>query len=181
MGYSVLVFADPCSQGQAVYENRSLKIERDALDGFITGHKDGVWFLSNPVDGEYHFNPRQQTQSRRSEESITSFRHAVLESDCQPLEQWLRILVQLPLPIVSITSSGGKSLHALLRVDCASKADWDKLVRGGLLPRLVPVGADGQALTAIRLTRLPGCYRGEALQQLLYLNPKASSQPIFSK
>ena len=181
VGYSVLVFTDPRSQGQALYQNRSLKIERDALDSFITGHRDGVWFLSNPVDGEYHFNPRQQTQSRRSEESITAWRHAVLESDCQPLEQWLRILVQLPLPIVSITSSGGKSLHALLRVDCASKADWDQLVRGGLLPRLVPVGADGQALTAIRLTRLPGCYRGDSLQQLLYLNPSASSKPIFQK
>ena len=94
---------------------------------------------------------------------------------------WLRILVQLPLPIVSITYSGDKSLHALLRVDAASKAAWDQLVRGLLLPRLVPLGADGQALTAIRLTRLPGCYRGDSLQKLLFLNPRATSQPIFQK
>jgi hypothetical protein len=179
IGNSVLVFTDPCSQGQALYENRTLKTERDALDAFITGHQNGVWFLSNPVDGQYHFNPRQQTQSRRSEESITSYRHAVLESDCQPLEEWLRILVQLPLPIVSIVSSGGKSLHALLRVDCESKTAWDRLVRGQLLPRLVPIGADDQALTAVRLTRLPGCYRGERLQELLFLNPRATSKPIF--
>jgi hypothetical protein len=181
LGYKVLVFTDPCSQGQALYQNQSLKTDRSALDSFIIGHGGGVWFLSNPVSGEYHFNPRQQTMSRRSEESLTSFRHAVLESDCQPLDQWLRILVQLPLPIVSITSSGGKSLHALLLINAQSKTAWDQLVRGGLLPRLVPFGADPQAMTAIRLTRLPACYRGDRLQQLLYLNPAASAHPVLHK
>jgi len=173
LGHQILVFTDPRSQGQALYQNSLLRTERNALDGFVTGQKEGVWFLSNPVDGQYHFNPRQETMSRRSEESITAFRYAVLESDCQPPEQWLRILVQLPLPIVSITSSGGKSLHALLSVDAASKSAWDEFVRGKLLPRLVPLGADPQALTAIRLTRLAGCYRGDRLQELLYLNPLA--------
>jgi hypothetical protein len=85
-----------------------------------------------------HFNPRQGKMSRRSEESVTVFRHAVLESDAMAAEEWLRILVQLPLPIVSITSSGGRSLHALLRLEAKSKAGWDQLVRGLLLPRLGP-------------------------------------------
>jgi hypothetical protein len=151
----------------------------------VSGHQNGVWFLSNPVDGQYHFNPRQDSMSRRSEESITTWRYAVLECDHKPKETWLpiwlRILVQLPLPIVSITSSGGKSLHALLRVDAASKVAWDHFVRGRLLPRLVRIGADPQAMTAVRLTRLPGCYRGDSLQELLFLNPRAPSQPIFQK
>jgi len=184
-GDQVLVFRDYLSQGEALYQNWSLKVDRDALKSFVSGCKDGAWFLSNPVDGEYHFNPRQDSMSRRSEESITAWRYAVLECDHKPQETWLpiwlRILVQLPLPIVSITSSGNKSLHALLRVDAESKAAWDQFVRGRLLPRLVPLGADGQALTAIRLTRLPGCYRGDSLQKLLFLNPRATSQPIFQK
>jgi hypothetical protein len=116
--------------------------------------------------------------SHRSEESITAFRYAVLESDCQPVEQWLRILVQLPLPIVSITSSGGKSLHALVEINASTKADWDKLI-GAIKPRLINLGADPGALTAVRLTRLPNCYRGERLQQLLYLEPTPRGNPIW--
>jgi hypothetical protein len=184
-GDQVLVFSDWRSQGEALYQNWSLKSDRDALKSFVSGHQAGVWFLSNPVDGQYHFNPRQDSTSRRSEESITAWRYAVLECDHKPKETWLpiwlRILVQLPLPIVSITSSGDKSLHALLRVDAASKAAWDQLVRGRLLPRLVPLGADPGALKAVQLTRLPGCYRGDSLQELLYLDLRATSQPIFQK
>jgi hypothetical protein len=161
MGDQVLVFSDYRSQGQELWQKYSFKVERDDLASFVRGHPDGIWFLANPVDGKEHFNGRQQKMSGRSEESIRAFRYAVLESDCQPPEQWLKILVQLPLPIVSITSSGGKSLHALLRVEAQSKASWDELVRGRLLPRLVQLGADPQALTAIRLTRLPNCYPGE--------------------
>jgi len=155
-------------------------LDRDELASFAKGHADGVWFLANPVDGKEHFNERQQRMSRRSEESIRSFRFAVLESDCQPLEQWLRILVQLPLPIVSITSSGGKSLHALVRVDANSKTNWDETIRA-IKPKLVYLGADANALTAVRLTRLANCYRGERFQELLYLNPAPTDDSIWRK
>jgi hypothetical protein len=180
MGDQVLIFSDYRSQGQELWKKYSFRVERDELDVFVRGQADGVWFLSNPVDGKAHFNERQQKMSRRSEESIRSFRFAVLESDCQPLEQWLRILVQLPVPIVSITSSGGKSLHALVRVDATSKANWDETIRA-IKPKLISLGADPGALTAVRLTRLPNCYRGERLQELIYLNPSPSMEPIFRR
>ena len=50
---------------------------------------DGVWFLPQPVDGEFHPNPRQEDKpSRRSEESIVDWRFAVLESDeAEPEEE----------------------------------------------------------------------------------------------
>ena len=179
-GDQVLIFTDQRSQGQMLWQKCSFKVERDELNSFVRGHADGVWMLSNPVDGKEHLNPRQQTMSRRSEESITVFRYAVLESDCQPLNQWLRILVQLPLPIVSITSSGGKSLHALVRVDATSKANWDQQI-GSIKSRLINLGADLGALTAVRLTRLANCYRGERLQELLYLNPGPTGEPIWKE
>ena len=157
---------------------RSLWTERDQLVWLVRGHTDGIWFLANPVDGKEHYNARQQKMSRRSEESITCFRFAVLESDCQSAEQWIRILVQLPLPIVSITSSGGKSLHALVRVGATSKANWDEIVNS-IKPRLINLGADPDALTAVRLTRLPNCYRGDRLQELLYLNPNPEGSSIW--
>ena len=82
--------------------------------------------------------------------------------------------MQLPLPIVSITSSGGKSLHALVRVAANSKANWDQII-GAIKPRLIDPGA----LTAVRLTRLPNCYRGERFQELLYLDPTPTDEPIW--
>ena len=36
-------------------------------------------------------------------------------------ELWLKILVQLPIPIVAIYSSGKKSVHALIKVDARDK------------------------------------------------------------
>jgi hypothetical protein len=180
MGDQVLVFTDYRSQGQELWRKYSLRLpDRDELASLAKGRPEGVWFLANPVDGKEHFNERQERMSRRSEQSIRDFRFAVLESDCQSVEQWLRILVQLPLPIVSITSSGGKSLHALVRVDANSKTNWDETIRA-IKPKLICLGADPNALTAVRLTRLPNCYRGDRLQELIYLNPSPSGKPIFS-
>jgi hypothetical protein len=143
---------------------------------------NGVWFLCNPVDGLSHFNPRLCKDSQRSQESLTSFRYGVLECDQKPREKWrpiwLKILAGLALPIVSITDSGGSSDHALVRGDCESKEAWDKWKRQVLRP-LVPLGADDGALSAVRLTRLPNCYRGDHLQELLYLAPNADGTPIF--
>jgi len=177
-GERILTFTDPRSRGELWTKDKA-RCDRLQLKHLEHGHREGVWFLPQPVDGLEHYNPRQARVSRRSEESITAFRFVVLESDCQSTEQWLRIVVQLPLPIVSICTSGGKSVHALARIDAPSKAAWDAIVRDGLLPRLVTLGVDGQVLTAVRLSRLPGCYRDDRIQELLYLNPDADGEPIW--
>jgi len=46
-----------------------------------------------------------------------------------------------------------------------SKATWDR-VKAMVLPLFTKLGADGASLTAVRLTRLPGCRRGSRMQQL---------------
>lgn len=172
-GESVLVFDDFQSQGQVLYQ-----VGLPATQLLPGAGPDGVWFLSNPVDGKFHPNPRMgNKQSRRSEESVTSWRYLVLESDSAPALEWLRILVQLPLKIAAIYTSGGKSIHALIRVDAGSKADWDD-IRNNIQPVMGVLGADLNAMTAVRLTRLPGAMRGQNHQQLLYLNPNPSGQPI---
>ena len=45
-------------------------------------------------------------------------------------------------------------------MDANSKADWDAKV-ATLKPLLTVLGADPAAMTAVRLTRLPGCHRGQ--------------------
>ncbi|MCX6917560.1 MAG: hypothetical protein NT167_31765 [Verrucomicrobia bacterium] len=135
-------------------------------------HGLGIWYLCNPVDGEWHHNPRANTTSCRSEESLTAFRYAVLESDQAPFDQWLSFIVQLPIRIAAIYTSGSRSIHALIRLDAASKADFDRIIAPLKRPLKV-LGADPACLSAVRLTRLPGCSRPEkqGFQKLLYLCP----------
>jgi hypothetical protein len=166
----VVIFTDYESQGQAIWPE----------DALPTSGKEGVWYLINPVDGRPRKNPRTRTASRRSAESVTSFRFALLESDQADFTEWLKCLAQLPLRIVAIYESGGRSIHALVQVDAASKAEWDAIVRQ-IKPLLVTLGADGNALTAVRLSRLPQAKRGDRVQRLLYLAPNPNTTPICQK
>ncbi len=149
------------------------------LKRFQTGQQN-VWFLCNPVDGEWHLNPRDGGKlSCRSKEAVTAFRFAVLESDDAPPDLWLSALAQLPIRIAAIYTSGGRSIHALWQVDATTKAEWDSTVA----PRkaaLKVLGADPGALSAVRLSRLPQCERLEkgGFQKLLYLNPNPPKAPL---
>jgi hypothetical protein len=136
------------------------------------GKGKGIWFLANPIDGEYHHNPRSNRMSCRSLESVTAFRYAVLESDQAKSAEWLSFIVQLPTRVAAIYTSGGRSIHALLQVDAGGKEEWDTMVEPRKRPLKV-LGADPACLSAVRLTRLPGCWRPEkqGFQKLLYLHP----------
>lgn len=173
-GESVILFDELRSQGMLVCECGEPPYDAGCLDHVVNGHKDGVWFLCNPVDGRKHPNPRLGGKlSCRSEESVTAWRYMVVESDEADAAVWLAALVQMPLRIAAIYKSGGRSIHALIRVDAESKADWDAKALE-LKPLLTVLGADPGAITAVRLTRLPGCYRGQG-------GPPARSEPPVRK
>ena len=90
-----------------------------------------------------------------------------------------------------------------MRIDATTKLHWDALVKGDELSNndslalgmrvLILNGADRGVLSAVRLSRLPGCFREgkikddkyerftrPALQKLLYLNPEPEARPICS-
>lgn len=167
-----IIFTNQKSQGQTVWRRGY------SLNRFIKGQQEGVWFLANPVSGRSQWTDRLGKESRRSEECLTGFHHLVLESDSVPVCMWLRILVQLPLPIVSITLSGRRSAHALARISATSKDEFTS-IRERLIPRLATLGADPAAMTAVRLTRLPNCFRGDHAQSLLWINPEADGRSIL--
>jgi hypothetical protein len=142
---------------------------------------DGIWFLCNPVNGQWHPNPRETNKlSCRSEESITSFRYAVLESDQAASEDWLAFIVQLPIKIAAIYTSGSRSIHCLIRLDARTKAEWDAQIQPLKRP-LKLLGADAGCMSAVRLTRLPGCWRPNknGFQKLLYLCPNPTAGPLL--
>jgi hypothetical protein len=182
-GDRVLVFTNFFSQGDFLWEvggrggfrlGRSQDIKAVPSKMPQDGGRTGIWYLCNPVDGKWRPNPRRSGKfSRRSEEAVTAWRHVVLESDNAPQDLWLRFLAMAPLAISAIYSSGGKSWHALIRVDQPNKAAFDAMLRASIKKTLPMVGADPGAMTPVRLTRLPGCTRDGRLQRCIWIDPKA--------
>jgi hypothetical protein len=133
-------------------------------------------FICNPLTGESAPKQSGDGETFRGNGNVAAFRHCVVESDSLTLDQqlafWATILPTLP--VVSLTFSGAKSIHALLRVDCKDAAEWESQVAGFLYPAfLVPLGADKACSNPARLTRLPSYYRVDTrtIQHLLYLSP----------
>jgi hypothetical protein len=187
-GEKVIVFDVYESQGQHIWEHKDFPFDACELDQFCKGAKCGVWFLTNPVDGEYRTHPdNERGQSRRSAACVTAWRYLVIESDHETITrtQWLKVLVRLKLDIVAIYDTGGRLPHALVQLPrCATKERFDAM-RDEWAPRLVMLGADPKTLSAVRLSRLAQCERlgkldkdgtyqrfeKPRLQKLLYLCP----------
>ena len=192
-GERIVIFDVFKSQGRQLWTHRGPQCIADELDYFRIGGPEGVWFLCNPVTGNYAINDRK-VQSRRSHQNVTAWRYLVLESDDADAMQWLAALAQMPLPISAIYTSGGKSIHALIRLDAGSKGRWDAHA-AKLKPALITLGADPKAISAVRLTRLPCCerlgttdsagnyvrYQEPRLQKLLYLNSAPDGTPICAQ
>jgi hypothetical protein len=155
----VLCFTNEYSQGEALWPN-----EEPPTQG-----KVGVWFLPQPVTGEYLPNPEGKPRedgttapSRRIGRCVTAWRYLVIESDKAPTRDWLGFIVQAPLQIEALYTSGTRSVHALVRVDAKTYEDWHAK-KQELMPFLVAcmmVGGDKNTFsTGVRLSRLPGCLR----------------------
>lgn len=193
-GEVVLIFTSEYTQGDFCWWTGvgPLVMSQDAKtrskpSSLPHGSAKGVWFLANPVDGQWHPKPGKvrdptdiKTLTRRSESCVTSWRYLVLESDNLSTTDWLRIVAQIPLPIAAIYTSGGKSIHTLLKINAPTKAHFDN-TRDMLRSIYAPLGADPAAMTAVRLTRLPGMLRGTRKQELLYLDSSPDGEELQTR
>lgn len=120
----------------------------------------GAWIRFNPLDG-----------NGVKDENVTDYRYALVESDSVPIEKQNAILRKLGLPIAMLVYSGGKSLHAIVRVDAADYSEYRKRVdylfdvceKNGLHP-------DGANRNPSRLSRMPGVTRGGRKQFIVDSN-----------
>jgi hypothetical protein len=131
----------------------------------------GAWLRINPVNG-----------TGISDEDISEFRFVLLESDYLPFEIQIALFAKLPIPICAILKSGGKSIHAWVRVCAETAGDYRERV-SKLFSLLAPFGFDTSNRNPSRLSRLPGAQRiigalGDGQQRLLYLNPHATERSI---
>lgn len=125
---------------------------------------EGMTFLMQPVDGKWHpvAKPGGKVElSRRSEQSVTRWPYLLLEGDKVDFALWLNVLVRFRIRIVSITASGGRSLHALVRLDKSTKQDlMRELDAGDARETLAVLGCDRQAAgNAMVAPRLPNTFR----------------------
>lgn len=134
----------------------------------------GTFIRMNPVDGD-----------GIADANVTAFRFALLESDCLPLDLQCALLATLPLPIAAIVDSGGKSLHAWIRIDAPS-AEIFRTRLQSLFALVAPFGFDQATANPSRLARLPGLPRIDGARQdstgqrLLYCAPDAVTfKPII--
>ena len=114
--------------------------------------------------------------SFRADACVKSFRFAVAEFDGMNREDQLRFWWAVNLPVCALIDSGGKSLHAWIRVDGVTTTEqWTSMVEGMLFGLwLIPLGCDAACRNESRLSRLPGHFRSEKgkWQRLLYLAPE---------
>ena len=120
----------------------------------------GAWIRFNPLDGNGIKN-----------ENVTDFRYALVESDNMDLGAQNAIIRELELPVACLVYSGGKSVHAIVRVDAADYSEYRKRVdylydvckKNGLK-------IDSQNRNPSRLSRMPGIMRGSHKQFLIDTN-----------
>jgi hypothetical protein len=112
--------------------------------------------------------------SFRSDDCVASFRFSVAEFDDLDRGAQLAFWAAIDLPLVALIDSGGKSIHAWIRVNRPDRTAWERDVEVGLYAeRLIPLGVDGACRNEARLSRMPGFLRPETgrWQRLLYLAP----------
>ena len=117
----------------------------------------GAWIRFNPVDGKGARN-----------DNVTAFRHALVESDSMSISEQEAAYRKLGLPIACLVYSGGKSLHAIVKIDAADYEEYRWRV-DFLYSRLSAAGIeiDRQNRNPSRLSRMPGVMRGGERQRLL--------------
>lgn len=133
----------------------------DSLDEVFPDYdrEAGILFYINPMK-----------INGRKNEDVTVFRTALVEYDDISKKEQVERLLDSGLPILSITDSGNKSVHALVRVDADNVSSYTKKV-GKLhkaLEKKYGSPCDGATKNPARLSRLAGAQRKDGVQQLLY-------------
>ena len=120
----------------------------------------GIHFCINPMN----------KMGERKKENVEAFRTALVEYDDIPKEEQVRRYLKSGLPIYAITDSGGKSVHALVRVDAQNADEYYSLVNRlyAYLEKEFGSAPDKQNKNPSRMSRLAGAQRGEQIQKLLY-------------
>lgn len=125
----------------------------------------GAWIRFNPLDGKGVKN-----------DNVTDFRYALVESDVMEIDKQNAIIRELELPVAVLVHSGGKSLHAIVRIDAADYAEYRKRVEFlYMICKKNGLEIDSQNRNPSRLSRMPGVERKGYKQFIVDTNIGKSS------
>lgn len=119
----------------------------------------GAWVRFNPLDGQ-----------GISDVNVTAFRYCLIEADKIPMEAQYQKIDELRLPVAVMVYSGGKSIHAIVKVDAVNKVEYARRV-AEIYSYFTD--ADGKSLidtqnkNPSRLSRFPGFLRGGRKQFII--------------
>ena len=77
----------------------------------------GMWIRINALDGHGVNN-----------ENVTAFKYALVECDDLSLAKQNEAIRKLQLPVATLTYSGGKSIHAIVKIDAANAEEYRQRV-----------------------------------------------------
>lgn len=120
-------------------------------------------------------NPTKNGQRKNAD--IAAFRNALIEYDDISKQEQIVRLLDSGLPILSMTDSGNKSVHAIIRVDASNAKDYKRKVAELHRALEAKYGSpcDSANKNPSRMTRLAGATRGNNVQSLLYTEVNADS------
>lgn len=144
-----------------------LKAHPDDIAAAIGGYNEncGGWIRMNPMDGK-----------GGSDENVVAFRYALVESDEMSIKEQEKKYLEYKLPIATLVYSGGKSMHAVVRIDAKDAKEYaERLDFLYSFLKAKGFSADGANKNPSRHTRMPGLKRGDKMQELRGCNLGCSS------
>ena len=120
----------------------------------------GAWIRINPLDGK-----------GASKKNVTRYSYCLIESDDLPIKEQEEIFKRLNLPIATMVYSGGKSIHAIVKIDAANIQEYEERVQFCYdFLKNNGISIDVQNKDPNRLSRMPGVTRNGVVQTLLGVN-----------
>lgn len=135
---------------------KDLNKHRKMDAGFGTINESaGAWIRMNPTTGP-------------SDKNVTRYAYSLVESDQLTIEEQQKMLINFKLPIAALVESGGKSVHAIVKVDAKDLTEYKQRV-SFLYDWLAKHSfiVDEANKNPARLSRLPGAMRNGKMQRLL--------------
>jgi RecA-family ATPase len=169
-----IVRADIDSDGQEKPIGKGLTLTRDKWLEKIGDGEIGDVFTIVDENGSQQcgvfisINPLIDAKAGRVKRNVRQFKFALIEFDTISLKQQWQLLKESKLPCSTISYSGNRSLHAMVRVDARNEQEYTERV-AMLMNHFSAYEVDEKNKDPSRLTRLPGCTRGDTGKKQLLL------------
>jgi RecA-family ATPase len=146
------------------------------------GDPEGVYYCINPAG-----------ENSRKDSDVQDYRHLLIELEVPKperpqyegdnnrdkltakMQEFYTALIESQLPLAAIYTSGGPSIHGLVKVNAESAEEWKSRMAVIYDYCATMPGFDKSNKNLSRLSRLPGAFRGDYKQTLLSWDAGAAS------